>query len=76
MVFESKTRKIGNSIGIILPKEALAKMNVAENESLYLTDAPDGGFRLTPYNPGFADDMDAAESLIRRYRHTLRELAK
>jgi putative addiction module antidote len=78
MVLELKLRKIGNSVGVVLPKEALARLNVSEGDTLTLTDAPEGGLR-TPAAAGreqFARQMKAAESVIRRYRNTLRELAK
>lgn len=76
MLIESRTRKVGNSVGLILPKEALARMNLQEGEAVYLTETADGGFRITPYDPEFNQQMQAAESVIRRYRNTLRELAK
>jgi putative addiction module antidote len=79
MVFELKLRKIGNSIGVVLPKEALARLNVQEGDTVALSDAPDGGLRVTPATAGrdqFATQMKAAEGVIRRYRNTLRELAK
>ncbi len=76
MLIESKTRKVGNSVGLILPKEALSRMNLREGESVYLTETSDGGFRITPYDPEFNKQMEAAESVIHRYRNTLRELAK
>jgi len=79
MTIELKLRKIGNSVGVVLPKEAMAKLNVAEGDTLCMTDAPDGSLRLTPVTEGqeeFAEQMEAAEDVIRRYRNTLRELAK
>ena len=79
MVLELKLRKVGNSVGVVLPKEALAKLNVQEGDSLCLTDAADGSLRVTPATGGreqFARQMKAAEGIIRRYRNTLRELAK
>jgi len=79
MVLELKLRKVGNSVGVVLPKEALARLNVAEGDTVTLTDAPEGGLRVTPATAGreqFARQMKAAESVIRRYRNTLRELAK
>ena len=79
MILELKLRKIGNSVGVVLPKEALARLNVAEGDTLALTDAPDGGLRVTPTTEGreqFGKQMKAAEKVIRRYRNTLRELAK
>jgi putative addiction module antidote len=79
MVLELKLRKVGNSVGLVLPKEAMAKLNLREGDSVCLTDAPDGGLRLTPVSEGredFVKQMETAESVIRRYRNTLRELAK
>ena len=79
MVIELKLRKIGNSVGVVLPKEAMAKLNVQEGDTLTFTDAPDGSLRVTPATEGreqFAKQMKVAENVIRRYRNTLRELAK
>ena len=79
MVLELKLRKVGNSVGVVLPKEALARLNVGEGDTVTLTDAPEGGLHVTPATKGreqFAGQMNAAESVIRRYRNTLRELAK
>jgi putative addiction module antidote len=76
MVLELKLRKVGNSIGVVLPKEALSHMNVAEGDSLFLTESPDGALRVTSQNPDFAKKMKTFESLSRRYRNALRELAK
>ena len=76
MVLELKLRKVGNSVGLVLPKEALARLNAGEGDALYLTEAPEGGFRISASNPEFAHKMKVAESLSRRYRHALKELAK
>jgi len=75
MILELKLRKVGNSVGIVLPKEALTHLKVAEGDTLTLTDAQDG-IRLTAANPEFTKSMAVFESLNRRYRNTLRELAK
>jgi putative addiction module antidote len=75
MTLELKLRKIGNSLGIVLPKEALAHLKVEEGDTVTLTEAQDG-VRLTTSNPEFAKSMAVFESLNRRYRNTLRELAK
>ncbi|MEI6712575.1 MAG: AbrB/MazE/SpoVT family DNA-binding domain-containing protein [Verrucomicrobiota bacterium] len=75
MPLELKIRKVGNSLGVVLPKEALAKLNVEEGDTIILTEAQDG-VRLTAANPEFAKSMSVFESLSRRYRDTLRELAK
>ncbi len=79
MVLELKLRKVGNSVGVVLPKNAMARLNVKEGDSVCLTDAADGSLRLTAITAGsekFAEQMKAAEKVIRRYRNTLRELAK
>ena len=75
MVTETKSRKLGNSLGAIIPKEVAARLNVEEGSSLYFTEAPDG-VRLTAGDPDFGRKMKAAESISRRYRNALRELAK
>lgn len=75
MTVELKLRKIGNSVGLVLPKEALAHLNVEVGDTVTLTEAQDG-VRLTAANPDFAKSMAVFESLNRRYRNTLRELAK
>lgn len=75
MTLELKLRKVGNSVGLVLPKEVLAHLKVKEGDTLTLTDAQDA-VRLTVGNPEFARTMQVFESLNRRYRNTLRELAK
>lgn len=76
MAMETKVRKIGNSLGIVLPKEAIHAMQVEEGATLYLTETPENGLRVTPNQPGFKEKMEIADSLMRRYRNALRELAK
>jgi putative addiction module antidote len=75
MTVNVKIRKVGNSFGVVLPKEALAHLKVGEGDTLTLTEAQDG-VRLTASNPEFDKTMATFESLNRRYRNTLRELAK
>ncbi|MFP4281753.1 MAG: AbrB/MazE/SpoVT family DNA-binding domain-containing protein [Opitutales bacterium] len=76
MAIETKVRKIGNSLGIVLPKEALLALKVEEGATLYLTEAPEGALRVTPERPGFQKMMEIAERGMRDYRNALRELAK
>lgn len=76
MVLELKLRKVGNSVGVVLPKEALAHLNVGEGDTLCVTDSGDGSLRLTPANPGVVEQLEVAKDVLRRYRDTLRELAK
>jgi putative addiction module antidote len=70
-----KLTRIGNSVGMVLPKDALARLSVDAGDTLYLTESPDG-FRLTPYDPEFASQFSAAERIMKRRRAALRELAK
>jgi putative addiction module antidote len=69
-------KKIGNSSGIILSKEVLARMRVSAGDRLYATLMPDGGFRLTPYDPDFEKALEVARRGMRRYHNALAELAK
>ena len=75
MVLELKLRKVGNSVGIVLPKKLLTHLNASEGDTLSVIETPDG-VRMTTTNPEFAKSMAVFESLSRRYRNTLRELAK
>ena len=72
---ELKLTSIGNSVGVILPKEIRDKMNVGNGDSVYLTETPEG-YKITPYNPEFEQEMDAARKLMKKRRAALRELAK
>jgi putative addiction module antidote len=76
MVLELKLRKVGNSVGVVLPKDVLNHLNVDEGDTVCVTDAADGSVRLTPSKAEFTRQMEAAKDVIKRYRHTLRELAK
>ncbi|MGD9661521.1 MAG: AbrB/MazE/SpoVT family DNA-binding domain-containing protein [Porticoccaceae bacterium] len=69
-----KIRKVGNSLGLVLPKEALSRLKVVEGDTVYLTDARDG-YRITPMDETFATQMAAAEDIMREDRDVLRELA-
>lgn len=73
---KTKVRKIGNSLGIVLPKEALQAMQVEEGSALYITEGAKNSVNLTPDRPGFDEQMKIAEEGIKRYRNALRELAK
>lgn len=76
MVLELKLRKVGNSVGVVLPKEVLARLKVEEGDSLCVTDAADGSLRIAAANSEFARQMEAVQDVVSRYRNTLRELAK
>jgi len=68
-------RKVGNSLGALLPAPLVEKLKVAEGDKLYVTETPDG-ICLTPYDPDFAETMDLAAEGMRQYRNALRELGK
>jgi len=70
-----KLTQIGNSVGVILPKEILARLKLEKGDSVFVTDAP-GGVTLTPYDPAFEDQMAAARRIMKKRRDVLRELAK
>ncbi len=71
-----KLTSVGTSTGVVIPKEMLAKLNVRKGDTLYAVELADGGYRLTPYDPSFAEKMDKADEIMRRYRNTLDALAK
>ena len=76
MSYKTKVRKIGNSLGIVLPKEAIQAMKVKEGATLYITEAPECSVRVTPESTGFSEKAAIAGDLMQRYRNALRELAK
>ena len=71
-----KVTTVGSSAGVILPKEALARLKVKKGDTIYLTESPDGSYRLTPYNPEFEQQMRLAEEIMREDREVLRALAQ
>jgi putative addiction module antidote len=70
-----KLTQIGNSVGVILPREMLAKLGMAKGDTIYAVDQPDG-VRLTIADPDFAAQMDVARKVMKDRRAVLRELAK
>jgi len=71
-----KVTTVGASAGFILPKEVMARLKVQKGDSVFLTEAPDGSYRLTPYNPDFERQMTLAEEIMHKDRDILRALAK
>lgn len=71
-----KLIKIGNSTGVILPKDVLAHLNLAQGDEVYVSEGPDGRISLDPYNADFARKMELAEQIMREDRDILRVLAK
>jgi putative addiction module antidote len=70
-----KLRKVGNSVGVLLPQETLAALHLNVDDTVFLTESPDG-YRMTPYDPTFERQMKIAETVMKRDRNMLRELAK
>ena len=70
-----KLTQIGNSVGVILPKEVLARLKVEKGDTIYVTEGPDG-WRITPNDPTFEVQMTAARKIMKRRRNVLKELAK
>ena len=76
MVLELKLRKVGNSVGVVLPKEALMHLHAHEGDTVCVTEASDGSLRVCATKPEVMRQLEAAQHVIHRYRNTLRELAK
>jgi len=70
-----KVMQVGNSYGVVLPKEVLARLKVEKGDTLYLSDTPNG-IRLTTTNPEFEQQMKLARGIMKRRRDVLAELAK
>ncbi len=74
-MFKLKVTTVGNSTGVVLPREVLSRLKVQKGDVLYLTESPDG-YKITPYDEEFSQQMEAAERVLRENRDVLRELAK
>ena len=69
-----KITTVGNSAGVVLPKELLARLRLDKGDTLYVTELPDGS-KLMPYDPEFERQMEVAERIMREDRDLLRKLA-
>ncbi|MBV6416597.1 MAG: hypothetical protein CMLOHMNK_01205 [Steroidobacteraceae bacterium] len=70
-----KITAIGNSAGVILPKELLARLRVGKGDVLYAVEVQDG-IKITPYDPKFAAQMEVVEQVMRDRRELLRKLSE
>ena len=70
-----KLTQIGNSVGLILPKEVLTRLKLEKCDTVFVTETPDG-VAVTRYDPTFEEQMDAARTIMKKRRATLHELAK
>ena len=75
MTIELKVTTVGNSSGVILPKELLEKLRISKGDTLYVLETPNG-IELTPYDPAFVQQMSVAEEVMREDRNVLRKLAQ
>ncbi|WP_342106636.1 AbrB/MazE/SpoVT family DNA-binding domain-containing protein [Methylobacterium sp. SI9] len=71
-----EVKRVGNSTGLILPKELLSRLNLQQGQWLHVTELADGGVRLSPYDPDFDAAMSVVDEIMDEYRDTLRTLAK
>jgi putative addiction module antidote len=74
--FVLQVKRIGNSTGLILPKELLARLKLAEGDKLHVVEQTERGLKLTPYDPKHAKAMEIARRSFRKYADTYRALAK
>ena len=75
MAITAKVLTIGSSLGVVLTKEVLARLKIEKGDSLFISDTPDG-IKLTPYDPDFAEEMEAGRKVMRKHRDVLRKLAE
>jgi putative addiction module antidote len=71
-----KVRAVGNSLGVVLPKDVLSRLKVGDGDTLFVTEAPDGAMRISPYDSDMEEQMKAAREGMGAYRNALRELSK
>ena len=71
-----KVRRVGNSLGLVLPKEVVSRLRTSEGEEVFLLEGPNNTYRLTPFDPDFQKKMKKAEDIMSRYRNTLHVLSK
>jgi putative addiction module antidote len=71
-----KVRKVGNSLGVGFPKEVRSRLNSQDGDKVFLTEAPDGSYRITPYDPEFEKQLKILNKFMAQCRNTLQALAK
>jgi len=70
-----KLTQIGNSVGLILPKEVLARLKLEKGDMVFVTETPDG-VAMTPYDPSLEEQIEAGRAFMHDFRDTFHELAK
>jgi putative addiction module antidote len=76
MMLELKLRKVGNSVGVVLPKEVLAHLNVCKGDTVLVTEAPDGSLQISRHKVSVARQKAVVKDVMKRYQRTMRALAK
>lgn len=76
MTIKIEIKKIGNSDGLILPREVMERFDLKRGQELHLIELAGGGFQVTPYDPDFDETMKIADEIMDEYRDTLAALAK
>jgi putative addiction module antidote len=71
-----KVRKVGNSLGLVLPKAVVNRLHIQEGGKLFLIEGPNNTYRLTPFDPAFQKRIKKAAEIMSRYRNTLSVLSK
>ena len=66
---------VGTSVGVVLPKDVVARLRIGDGDTVVLTETP-SGYEITPFDAELENDMDAAREVTRKYHNALRELAK
>ncbi len=74
-MYTLKLTQIGNSVGVILPKDVLAKLKLEKGQSIFITETPEG-YAITPYDPAVEKQLQAGRDFMREYRDTFHQLAK
>jgi putative addiction module antidote len=69
-------KRIGNSTGFIIPRDLVVKLGIEQGKTFYLTETADGGIRISPYDPDFAETLKVVDDIIDEYKDTLQTLAK
>jgi putative addiction module antidote len=75
-VMKIEIKKIGNSDGLLIPRELMQRLDLKRGQQLHITELPGGGFQALPYDPDFERTMELAEDTMDKYRDTLATLAK
>lgn len=74
-MYTLKLTQIGNSVGVVLPREVLSRLKLSKGESVFLTETPNG-YALTPYDPALDEEIQAGRAFMREFRDTFHQLAQ